>query len=122
MTEPITGTGLATAGVAGVTLVSIFGPLDGPTVIGAFAGAAIFVACAVDFQIWWRMFLGALSFAAGLVAAPFTASLLAAVLPQTTAVDLPIGALVASAAAVRILMGISGKDGPSLLSLFRGGR
>lgn len=122
MTEPITGTGIATAAVTGVTLVSLFGPLDGPTVIGAFAGAAIFVASAVDFRIWWRLFLGALSFAAGLVCAPFTASLIAAVLPQATEVDLPIGALVASAAVVRVLMGISGKDGPSLLSRFRGGR
>lgn len=77
MTEPVTGTGVATAAVTGVTLVSIFGPLDGPTVIGAFAGAAIFVASVSDFQIWWRLFLGGgLSFAVGLIAAPFTASLI----------------------------------------------
>lgn len=121
MTEPVTGTGVATAAVTGVTLVSLFGPLDGPTVIGAFAGAAIFVASASDFSLCWRLFLGTLSFAAGMVAAPFTASLIEAVTPRNTAVDMPVGALVASAAVVRILMGISSKDGPSLLSRFRGG-
>jgi len=121
VTEPVTGTGVATAAVTGVTLVSLFGPLDGPTVIGAFAGAAIFVASASDFSLCWRLFLGALSFAAGLVAAPFTASLIEAVTPHNTAVDMPIGALVASAAVVRILMALSSKDGPSLLSRFRGG-
>lgn len=122
MTEPLTtGTGVATAAVTGVTLVSIFGPLDGPTVIGAFAGAAIFVASASDFQIWWRLFLGGLSFAVGLIAAPFTASLIEAIAPKNASVDMPIGALVASAAVVRILMALSSKDGPSIFSRFRGG-
>lgn len=121
MTEPVTGTGIATAAVTGVTLVSLFGPLDGPTVIGAFAGAAIFVAMAGDFRIWLRLFLGGISFAVGLIAAPFTADLIGKVLPHSKDVDLPIGALVASAAVVRILMWISSKDGPSLLSRFRGG-
>ena len=122
MTEPLTtGTGVATAAVTGVTLVSLFGPLDGPTVIGAFAGAAIFVASASDFQIWWRLFLGGLSFAVGLIAAPFTASLIEALAPKNASVDMPIGALVASAAVVRILMALSSKDGPSIFSRFRGG-
>ncbi|WP_191923169.1 putative holin [Pantoea agglomerans] len=121
MTEPVTGTGVATAAVTGVTLVSLFGPLDGPTVIGAFAGAAIFVASANDFRIWWRLLLGAVSFVAGLVTAPFSASLIAVLAPHSAAVDMPLGALVSSAAAVRILMAISSKDGPSLLSRFRGG-
>lgn len=121
MTEPLTSTGIATATVTGVTLVSLFGPLDGPTVIGAFAGAVIFVASASDFKVWWRLFLGALSFAAGLVAAPFTASLIDAMTPRNTAVDMPIGALVASAAVVRTLMALSSKDGPAFFSRFRGG-
>lgn len=121
MTEPVTGTGVATAAVTGVTLVSLFGPLDGPTVIGAFAGAAIFIASASDFRIWWRLTLGALSFAVGLIAAPFTAGLIDAVTPQSASVGMPIGALVASAAAVRALMAFSSKDGPSIISRFRGG-
>lgn len=122
VTEPLTtGTGVATAAVTGVTLVSIFGPLDGPTVIGAFAGAAIFIASASDFRIWWRLFLGGLSFAVGLIAAPFAAGLIEAITPHSTAVDLPIGAMVASAAVVRILMALSSKDGPSIFSRFRGG-
>lgn len=121
MTEPVTGTGVATAAVTGVTLVSLFGPLDGPTVIGAFAGAAIFVASASDFSIWWRLFLGAVSFLVGLVTAPFSASLIEALAPHSAAVDMPLGALVSSAAAVRILMAMSNKDGPAFLSRFRGG-
>lgn len=121
MTEPVTGTGVATAAVTSVTLVSLFGPLDGPTVIGAFAGAAIFVSSSSDFRIWWRVALGAVSFVIGLVTAPFTASLIAAIAPHSAAVDLPIGALVASAAAVRILIAMSSKDGPTFLSRFRGG-
>lgn len=122
MSEPITGSDFASALATGVTLISVFGPQNGPTVIGAFAGAAIFVASAGDFGLLWRLFLGSLSFAVGLVAAPFTTSLLDSFLPAGTAIDLPIGALVASAAAVRILMGLCSKDGLSLLSRFRGGR
>lgn len=121
MGEPVTTTTAMTAAATGITLVSLFGPLDGPTVIGAFAGAAIFVASASDFRIWWRLFLGGLSFAAGLLAAPFTADLIGKLLPHSKEVDLPIGALVASAAVVRILMAVSSKDGPSLLSRLRGG-
>ena len=45
MTEPLsTGAAAASTAVTGITLVSLFGPLDGPTVIGAFAGASIFIA------------------------------------------------------------------------------
>lgn len=122
MTEPLTtGTGVATAAVTGVTLVSIFGPLDGPTVIGAFAGAAVFIASASDFRVWWRLFLGGVSFAVGLIAAPFTSSMVEAMTPGDVSVDLPIGALLASAAVVRLLMALCSKDGPSLLSRFRGG-
>lgn len=119
MSEPITGTGIATAAVTGVTLVSIFGPLDGPTVIGAFAGAAIFVMSAGDFSLLRRLFLGAVSLIAGLEATPFTVHLVEKVF--RVPVDNPVGSLIASAAVVRTLMLLSSKDGPSFLSRFRGG-
>lgn len=68
MAEPLTtGSGVATLAVTGVTLVNLFGPLDDPTVIDTYAGAAIFVASASNFQIGWRLFLGGLSFAIGLM-------------------------------------------------------
>jgi len=122
VTEPLsTGAAAASTAVTGITLVSLFGPLDGPTVIGAFAGASIFIASARDFLIWWRLFLGTISFVIGIIAAPFSADLIESVIPHTTSVGTPIGALIASAAIVRILMMLSGKDGPSILSRFRGG-
>lgn len=121
MTEPLSTGAAAASTVTGITLVSLFGPLDGPTVIGAFAGASIFIASARDFRIWWRLFLGTISFAIGIIAAPFSADLIESVIPHTTSVGTPIGALIASAAVVRILMLLSSKDGPSILSRLRGG-
>ncbi|MGP4142318.1 putative holin [Sodalis praecaptivus] len=49
MSEPLTGSDLASALVKGAMLISVFGPQNGPTVIGAFAGAAIFVAISRGF-------------------------------------------------------------------------
>lgn len=55
MLEPTTSTGAATAAVTGVTLVGLLSGLDAGVVIGAFAGAVVFVLSATEFPIWKRL-------------------------------------------------------------------
>lgn len=123
MTEPLTGTGAATAAVTGVTLVGLVSGLDAGSVIAAFAGAVIFVLSAVDFPIWKRLLLFAASIVIGVVASGFAAELMTSLIPGKIVVDKSVGALLASAAAVRVLMLLAVKpsDQTSLLDRFRGG-
>jgi hypothetical protein len=107
MTEPLTGTGAATAAVTGVTLVGLVSGLDAGSVIAAFAGAVIFVLSAIDFPIWKRLLLFLVSIVVGVLAAGFTALALTSLISIVSAkveVDRSVGALIASAAAVRVLM------------------
>lgn len=123
MSEPVSGTAALGAGSTlggGTLLVAIFGHLYGPTVIGAFAGAIVFVMGAADFSLWRRIILGFVALVAGLLAAPFTLSLLIKWLPADVAVDSSVAAMVSSAAVVPFLMAFS-KDGP-FWSRFLGGR
>ncbi|WP_337261868.1 MULTISPECIES: putative holin [unclassified Serratia (in: enterobacteria)] len=56
MSEPISGTGAVATAVTGVTIVGVFSNLDPAVVVGAFAGAAVFVLSSSDLpnfkKIW----------------------------------------------------------------------
>lgn len=123
MTEPLTGTGAATAAVTGVTLVGLVSGLDAGEAIAAAAGAVVFLISASDFPIWKRLLLFFVSMVVGYFASGFAAALLTAVLPSSITVEKPIGALVASASAVRVLMLFAAKPAgqSSLLDRFLGG-
>lgn len=77
---------------------------DSNVMIGAFSGAVVFVFSAVEFSVWKRFFLFQVSFLVGVMASDFTAEVISNVLPQHLFVGKPIGAMVASASAVRVLM------------------
>ncbi|HAU3224741.1 TPA: hypothetical protein N2F56_003015 [Salmonella enterica] len=80
-------------------------------ILGAFAGSIIFVVSATDFAIWARFALFTSSMLIGVTSASFTASLLSSVLNKfllfPVIPPVPVGATVAAAAAVRLLMYLS---------------
>ncbi|EOV3348746.1 phage holin family protein [Edwardsiella piscicida] len=123
MSDPLTGTGSAAGALAGVTFVGIFSGADAGVVIAAFAGAVVFVLSAVEFPAWKRIAFGFVSFMMGVIAAGFTASIIDWFLPDQVVVDKPIGALVASACVIWVLMFIISKaKNPPPLNFKGGGK
>jgi hypothetical protein len=75
--------------------------------IGAFAGAVIFVMSASDFSLLKKLALFVASLLVGILAAPFVADIITWATPGDIEARDPVGALVASAIAVRLLMSAS---------------
>ncbi len=123
MTIPLSTTTVSTI-ISGASLVGIAHGLDAGCMIGAFSGAVVFVISALDFPIFKRWLLFLVSFLTGIVASNFTAALISIVIPQGVTVDKSVGALIASASAVRLLMMLAAKtnDQTSLLDRFQRGR
>lgn len=114
MSEPNSGTGAAVAAVTGVTIVGVFSNLDPAVVVGAFAGAAVFVLSSNDLSNFKKVWMFASSFLAGMFSAEFFADVIEAflsVLPgKHIEVGDTIGALVGGAVAVRLLMYLIAKS------------
>ncbi|EMW1017629.1 hypothetical protein AAEK50_004562 [Serratia marcescens] len=106
MTEPV-GTGAATATLTGVTVAGLLSGVDSGVLIGAFAGAVIFVMSASEFSLLRKLALFVASWLVGILAAPFTAAIITWATPADIEAHAPVGALVASAIAVRLLMSAS---------------
>ncbi|WP_261114733.1 phage holin family protein [Serratia entomophila] len=106
MTEPV-GTGAATATLTGVTVAGLLSGVDSGVLIGAFAGAVIFVMSASEFSLLKKLALFVASLLVGILAAPFTAAIITWATPGDIEAHAPVGALVASAIAVRLLMSAS---------------
>lgn len=121
MSEPVTTTG-ATAALTGVTFLGLLSGIDAGVVIGAFAGSVVFVLSAPDFTLAKRLMLFAVSFFSGLLSSAFIASVINSITPDGVIADKPLGALIASAIAVRLLMFMSKKadDPTSLIDHIRG--
>ncbi|QHA85555.1 putative holin [Serratia rhizosphaerae] len=107
MAEPLGTTGAATAAVTGVTVVGLLSGVDSGVLIGAFAGAVIFVLSAAEFSIWKKLALFVASLLVGILTAPFAAAIITWATPGDIEARDPVGALVASAIAVRLLMSAS---------------
>ncbi|HBE9082113.1 phage holin family protein [Serratia fonticola] len=124
MSEPISGSGAAAATVTGVTLVGLFSNLDPAVVIGAFAGAAVFVMSSSEFSLLKKIWMFVLSFLTGMFSAAFFADVIEACLSVMPGnhieVDDTIGALVGGAVAVRLLMMLIAKSSdPNALDIIR---
>jgi hypothetical protein len=121
MAEPASTT---TAGaLTGAALLALFPGLDAGAVLGAFAGGAVFVMSSTDLTPLKKLgFLGA-SIAAGLLAAQTVAGVLASFVPARVPVPSGVGALVAAALAVKLLLWlIRHADNPAeLLRDWKGG-
>lgn len=122
MAEPASTT-VATAAVTGVSLLALFPGLDASAVLGAFAGAAVFVMSSNELGTLKKLAFLALAFLAGLIAAPIAAALLATVMPDRIQVSAGVGALLASALVVKVLIHLINKadDLSILLSSVKGG-
>ncbi|TDR80204.1 putative holin [Paludibacterium purpuratum] len=114
MAEPIT-TMVVSAG-AGASLLTLIPGTDASTVLGAFAGASIFVMSSRELGPFKKLVFLILAFVAGLIAAPMSAELLSALLPQHVQVSLAVGALLASALVIRVLTRLIARaENPSTL-------
>lgn len=118
MSDPLTGTGAATVTVTGVSVLGIMSGLDAGVVIGAFSGAVVFVLVAADMPLWMKLMMFVVSFLLGIISAEFVAGLMNSALPAEVRAGAPVGAMVAGAMVVRVLMGLSSDAGNvfSLLS------
>lgn len=100
MAEPsITSTTVAVAG-----LVALFPGVDAGIVLGAFAGAAVFVLSSESYTPLLKLAFLVLATVAGMLAAPMAAGLLHAMLPAAVAVPQSVGALLAAAVSIQLLM------------------
>jgi len=122
MAEPVatsTTTALAVTGVGAITLLP---GVDAATVLGAFAGAAVFVLNSDDLSMPKKLAFLVLSIVAGCLAAPLAATLLAKALPTEAEVSHGVGALVASAVLVKLLRALIrlADNSDRLLALIRG--
>ncbi|QNM96384.1 putative holin [Chitinimonas koreensis] len=114
MAEPITATTSATPALLGVTLLALFPGLDAATVLGAFAGAAVFVVSARELTRWQRLAYFAAALAAGVVLGRFAADLLTGWLPMRVAIPAGVGALLSSAVVIKLLLWLIGQaDNPA---------
>lgn len=124
MAEPISTSSTAAIAVTGVGAISLLPGVDAATVLGAFAGAAVFALNSDELSTGKKVAFLALSIVMGCLAAPLAASLLGRVLPAGTEVSHGVGALVASAVLVKLLLALIrlADNGDRLLSIIRGHR
>ncbi|MGR7527397.1 putative holin [Klebsiella aerogenes] len=129
MADPVISTS-AKAGltVFGVSLAGLMPQIDSGVLVAATFGALIFVLTNKEYSLLTRWLLLLPSIAAGVTAAPFTSSLITAITPDSVEAKMPIGALVASAVVVKVLMTFANDPGAvfralfsSVSNLFKGG-
>lgn len=108
MPEPLTtGSGAATYLLGGVTIASLLAGGKTGIVIGAFAGSVIYVLSASELSVLQRMLSFLASFLIGGQTAGFVTDVINYVTPEVIHAERPLGAVVASAIAVRVFMYIS---------------
>ncbi|GGY03863.1 putative holin [Paludibacterium paludis] len=105
MAEPTT-TSAASIALTGASIVALFPGVDAAQVLGAFAGAAVFVMSSQDMSTLRKLAFLALAFFAGILAAKPVAVLLDTLLPERVDVPASVGALVASAMAIKVLLAL----------------
>lgn len=122
MAEPISTSTTAALAVTGVGAVSLLPGVDPSTVLGAFAGAAVFALNADELSTGKKVAFLLLSIVMGCLTAPLAASLLARLLPTDTEVSHGVGALVASAVLVKLLLALIrlADHSDRLMNLIRG--
>ncbi|EMF6289699.1 TPA: hypothetical protein I8374_002052 [Serratia marcescens] len=107
MSEPVTSTAAGTYMIGGITIAGLVAGADTGVIIGAFAGAVIYVLSAADLSIWHRLASFLASFMIGTLAAGFVTDAINYMTPDAIHAERPLGAVVAAAVAVRIFMYIS---------------
>lgn len=126
MTEPISGAGAATVTITGVTFASLLSGTDAGVFIGAFAGAVVYVLSSTELTRFAQVGYFIASFLIGVLAADMTTGVLAALvghyLPSGVVIGKSVGATVASAIGVYLLLALKKINIAGLLTrLFSGG-
>jgi hypothetical protein len=123
MAEPVS-TSYATGSVVAVGSLSLLPGVEAAVILGAFAGAVVFVLSATDLTNAKKVGFFAISFIAGILSASIAAALMSSLLPERIEVSEGLGALVAAAVAVRLLLWlIKLAENPSaVFERFKGGR
>ncbi|MBI2382333.1 MAG: phage holin family protein [Gammaproteobacteria bacterium] len=121
MAEPVTSS-YATGSVTALTLVSLLPGIEAAVILGAFAGAMVFVMASEDLTALKKLGFFVISFIAGCMGASLAAGILDGLLPDKVEVSQGVGALVAAALSVRVLlMLIRRVENPGeLMDAFRG--
>ncbi|MCL6262186.1 putative holin [Craterilacuibacter sp. RT1T] len=115
MAEPISSTAV-TGSVFSVALLSMFPGVEAAVVLGAFAGAVVFVLSSSDLGLVAKAASFVVSFIAGCIGSGFMSGLVAALTPQAVQVPEGVGALLAAALAVKLLLWLIRKaDNPEEL-------
>jgi len=122
MAEPISASSTAALAVTGIGAITLVPGVDAATVLGAFAGAAVFALNSDELTTGKKIAFLMLSIVMGWLAAPLAASLIARILPADTEVSHGVGALVASAVLVKLLLALIrlADNSDRLVALIRG--
>lgn len=122
MAEPIATSSTAAIAVTSVGAITLLPGVDAATVLGAFAGAAVFVLNSDDMSTPKKLAFLVLSIVAGCLAAPLAAALISKALPTDAEVSHGVGALVASSVLVKLLLALIrlAGNGDRLVGLIRG--
>ncbi|WP_151994661.1 putative holin [Buttiauxella massiliensis] len=112
--EPISGTATAHAVVTTVTFAGLWANTDAGVILGAFAGATLYVLTSRNLRWWEKLLYGLASFLAGLIGAKYMTAILNATLnttlgkiaPGTEVIPVPesIGAMVAAAVIITFVL------------------
>lgn len=97
-------TALTTTTTAAIGVLSLFPGVDPAVAMGAFAGATVFVMSSTELSTSKKIAFFLISFLAGYVAAGFTAEIVSVPLFNRLQVPHGVGALIASAVAVKALL------------------
>ncbi|MEO3714003.1 putative holin [Roseateles flavus] len=108
MAEPVSSS-TATATLAGVALLSVLPGVDAARVLGAFAGAVVFVLASQDLGLLRKAAFFLVAFIGGLLGAELAAGLVSSILPSRLEVSSGVGALLAAALVVKLLLGLIDK-------------
>ncbi len=103
MAEPIS-TSFATTSTAAVTAVSLCPGIDASTVIGAFAGAVVFVMASTHLSLIKRAAFFIVSMINGCLCATTVADALESILLTHINVSPSVGALIGAAVSVKLLL------------------
>ncbi|QDQ27714.1 hypothetical protein FNU76_23795 [Chitinimonas arctica] len=111
MAEPVTAATSSYAGTSlfAVSLISLFPGLQAEIVLGAFAGAIVFVLSSTELKLARKLGFFLVAFCAGCIGARMATSLIAFALPASITASPGVGALLLSAVAVKLLLWLIGQ-------------
>lgn len=112
MHEPVSGTAI-TSGLGATTLLSYWAGIPSGVIIGSFAGAVVYVLTNSDVPLFKRLSFFLISFIVGIIGAGYAAKVIEGftrILTQTeVTVDHSVGALIAAALAIKLLLSLIAK-------------